>query len=439
MSFIEQKFGEPLHPIVKQYFTSSRDIESWSKEHMRRYHEEAIRWVLEHAYKDNNFYREKFAAKGVRPDEFRSVEDIRKFPFITKDEMRGKPFILLSAPRERISQVHLSTGTTGGEHIYTYYTWEDYFVNFVAPDMPRLMSLSTDDIVINALPYEMSLAGLGAHNLFQKGVGVLMVPAGKGGLYSTPESTLAMARDLEATVFITTPPYAAYLAEIADEREIRLGTDIKLRFMWLAGEGCSPSFRNRLEQRWGCLVLYLYGALEAAPIAFECHQKGGYHVANGHVFVEVVDRKTGEPVPAGEIGMIVVTDLTRSASPMIRYQTGDMGFIDDKKCQCGLELPRMVLRGRDEDQVIIREAAYSPYFIEELLMQIPEMGNWYQLVPRGDSLLVRAELMSGTIPSQEIEIKIKEQLLKKAGIPAEVNFVTGLPRPGGKTARVVKE
>src|SRR5215470_13669276 len=93
MSFIEQKFGEPLHPIVKQYFTSSRDIESWSKEHMRRYHEEAIRRVLEHAYKDNNFYREKFAAKGVRPDEFRSVEDIRKFPFITKDEMRGKPFI----------------------------------------------------------------------------------------------------------------------------------------------------------------------------------------------------------------------------------------------------------------------------------------------------------------------------------------------------------
>ena len=440
MSFIEQKFGEPLHPIVKKYFASSRDIESWSKEHMRRYHEEAIRRVLEHAYKDNNFYREKFVAKGVRPDEFRSVEDIRKFPFITKDEMRGKPFILLSAPRERISQVHLSTGTTGGEHIYTYYTWDDYFVNFVAPDMPRLMSLSTDDIVINALPYEMSLAGLGAHNLFQKGVGVLMVPAGKGGLYSTPESTLAMARDLEATVFITTPPYAAYLAEIADEREIRLGTDIKLRFMWLAGEGCSPSFRNRLEQRWGCLVLYLYGALEAAPIAFECHQKGGYHVANGHVFVEVVDRKTGEPVPAGEIGMIVVTDLTRSASPMIRYQTGDMGFIDDRKCRCGLELPRMVLRGRDEDQVVIRERAYSPYFVEELLMQIPEMGNWYQLVPRGDSLLVRAELMPGTMPSQEIEIKIKEQLLKKAGIPAEVNFVTGfLPRPGGKTARVVKE
>ena len=439
MSFMAKKFREPLHPLVRKYFTIHCAIESWSKEHMRRYHEEAIRRVLEHAYKDNNFYREKFAAKGVRPDEFRSVEDIRKFPFITKDEMRGKPFILLSAPREKISQVHLSTGTTGGEHIYTYYTWEDYFVNFVAPDMPRLMSLSTDDIVINALPYEMSLAGLGAHNLFQKGVGVLMVPAGKGGLYSTPESTLAMARDLEATVFITTPPYAAYLAEIADEREIRLGTDIKLRFMWLAGEGCSPSFRNRLEQRWGCLVLYLYGALEAAPIAFECHQKGGYHVANGHVFVEVVDRKTGEPVPAGEIGMIVVTDLTRSASPMIRYQTGDMGFIDDKKCQCGLELPRMVLRGRDEDQVIIRETAYSPYFIEELLMQIPEMGNWYQLVPRGDSLLVRAELMSGTIPSQEIEIKIKEQLLKKAGIPAEVNFVTGLPRPGGKTARVVKE
>ena len=439
MSFIEQKFGEPLHPIVKKYFTSSRDIESWSKEHMRLYHEEAIRWVLEHAYKDNNFYREKFTAKGVRPDDFRFLEDIKKFPFTTKAQMQGNPFVLLSVPRERISQVHLSTGTTGGEHIYTYYTWEDYFINFVAPDMPQLMSLSVDDVMINALPYEMSLAGPGAHNIFQKGVGVLMVPAGKGGLYSTPESTLTMARDLEATVLITTPPYAAYLAEIADERGIRLGKDIQLRFMWLAGEGCSASFRNRLEQKWGCLVLYVYGALEAAPIAFECHQKGGYHVASGHVFVEVVDRKTGEPLPAGQMGIIVVTDLTRSASPMIRYQTGDMGFIENEKCPCGLELPRMVLRGRDEDQVVIREKAYSPYFVEELLMQIPEMGNWYQLVPREDSLLVRAELMAGTIPSQEIEIKIKEQLLKKAGIPAEVNFVTGLPRPGGKTARVVKE
>src|SRR5262249_5955109 len=158
------------------------------------------------------------------PDEFRSVEDIRKFPFITKDEMRGKPFILLSAPRERISQVHLSTGTTGGEHIYTYYTWEDYFVNFVAPDMPRLMSLSTDDIVINAVPCGMRLAGLGAQNLWQKVVGVLLVPGGKGGLYSRPEIALAMARDRDATVLITNPEDAAYLAEIADEREIRLGS-----------------------------------------------------------------------------------------------------------------------------------------------------------------------------------------------------------------------
>src|SRR5215467_2297124 len=219
MSFIEQKFSEPAHPIVKQYFTSSRDIESWSKEHMRRYHEEAIRRVLEHAYKDNNFYREKFAAKGVRPDEFRSVEDIRKFPFITKDEMRGKPYVLLSVPRERISQVHLSTGTTGGEHIYTYYTWEDYFINFVAPDMPQLMSLTVDDVMINALPHEMSLAGLGAHNLFQKGVGVLMVPAGKGGLYSTPESLLTIARDLKAVLLMTTALCEAYLSEIADKKK----------------------------------------------------------------------------------------------------------------------------------------------------------------------------------------------------------------------------
>jgi phenylacetate-CoA ligase len=137
--------------------------------------------------------------------------------------------------------------------------------------------------------------------------------------------------------------------------------------------------------------------------------------------------------------MIVVTELTRWASPLIRYQTGDIGYIDDKKCECGLELPRMGLRGRDEDQVAVREKVYSPFFIEELLMQIPEVGNWYELVTRVEKLLVRTELMPGVAPSQAIGEKIQSQLLKKAGIPAEVNFVTGLPRPGGKTARVVRE
>ncbi|MFQ5685005.1 MAG: phenylacetate--CoA ligase family protein [Candidatus Binatia bacterium] len=439
MTFIQKKYSEPLHPIIQKYFTTGRSIESWSKEHTRHYHEEAVRWVLENAYEKNTFYQEKFAEKAVRPEDFRSLRDISKFPFTTKEELQGKPFCLLSAPREKISQVHLSTGTSGGEHIYTFYSWEDYFVNFVGPEMPLLMPLSTEDIVVNALPYEMSLAGLGAHNLFQIGAGALVVPVGKGGLYSTPEDTLGVMKDLNATVLMTTPPYAAYLSEIAERTEIHLREDIRLRFMWLAGEGCAPSFRNRLEESWGCPAVYLYGSLEAAPIAFECQQKGGYHVANGHVFMEVVDKNTGEPVPPGHMGIIVVTDLTRWSSSLIRYRTGDVGFIDEKVCRCGLDIPRMELRGRDEDQVVIGGRSYSPYFIEELLMQIPKMGNWYQLVPRGKNLLVRAELVPGAMPSKEIEAEIQGQLLQKAGIPSEVKFVTGLPRPGGKTARVVRD
>ena len=439
MSFIAKKFSEPLHPLVKKYFTTQRAIESWSKEYLNKYHQEMIRGLIEHVYENSDFYRKKFAAKGVSPEDFHGLEDIRKFPLTKKDELRGKPFVLLSVPREKIAQVHLSTGTTGGEHIYMLYTWEDYFINFLGPDMPQLMPLTVEDIVINALPHEMSFSGPGYHNLLQKGVGALMVPAGKGGLYSTPDSTLAMAQDLGATVLVTTPPYAAYLAEIADEKGIQLGKDIKLRFMWLTGEGCSPSFRDRVEKKWSCPALFYYGSLEAGPMAIECQQKGGYHITNGHIFMEVVERKTGEPVAPGELGMIVVTELTRWASPLIRYQTGDIGYIDDKKCECGLELPRMGLRGRDEDQVAVREKVYSPFFIEELLMQIPEVGNWYELVTRVEKLLVRTELMPGVAPSQAIGEKIQLQLLKKAGIPAEVNFVTGLPRPGGKTARVVRE
>lgn len=439
MSFIEEKYKEPLPPLFKKYFITRRDVESWSGEFMRAYHEEAIAWLLDYAYKNSDFYRKRFAEKGVRPEDFRSLEDIKKFPFTTKDDLRGKPFVLLSIPREKISQVHLSTGTTGGEHIYMLYAWENFFSHLPWPDMPRLMPLTEDDVVVNALPHEMSLAGLGYHNLIQKGVGALMVPAGKGGLYSTPENALQMARDLGATVLTTTPPYAAYLSEIAEENGIHLGEEIKLRFMWLTGEGCSPSFRTRLERKWGCPALFYYGSLEAGPMAIECQQKGGYHVTTGNIFMEVVDRKTGEPLPPGQIGLIVITELTRWASPLIRYRTADIGFIDEKTCECGLELPRMGLRGREEDQVVIGERAYSPYFIEELLMHIPEVGNWYQLAPRAEKLLVRTELMPGINPSKEIEEKIQGLLLQKAGIQSEVHFVTGLPRPGGKTARVVKE
>ena len=135
------------------------------------------------------------------------------------------------------------------------------------------MPLTVEDIVINALPHEMSFAGPGYHNLLQKGVGALMVPAGKGGLYSTPDSTLTMAQDLEATVLVTTPPYAAYLAEIADEKGIHLGKDIKLRFMWLTGEGCSPSFRERVE-KWSCPALFYYGSSVQSPWRSNASKKG---------------------------------------------------------------------------------------------------------------------------------------------------------------------
>jgi phenylacetate-CoA ligase len=439
MSYLSRSYKRPLPDIVKKFFASGDEhVDTWPEERLKQYQQDALHRVLMHAWEKNRFYRDKFIAAGVNPSNLRFPEDLQQVPFTTKDELRGKPWVLLSVPRHAVSQIHVSTGTTGGEEIYIPHTWEDLHVGNMSPAMRKLIPVTSEDVVVNALPYEMSSSGLAFHRTFQKSYGAMVVPVGKGGYYSTPERTLRAAFDLGATVLVTTPTYAVLMAEAAKREEIDLA-DIPLRFMWLTGEGCSPAFRERVEEIWGHPAYFYYGSLELGPIGIECEKRNGYHIAGGHVYVEVVNPATGVPAAPGEVGEIVVTELTRMASPLIRYETGDLGYIEQTPCPCGIPLHRIVMRGRAGDQVKIGDKSFGPYYLEQFLMQIPEVGNWYQLFPKPDRLLIKVEPADGVAASPLLVKAVESQFEYATGLKAEVQFVEKIPRSGGKTLRVIYE
>lgn len=437
MSFLNRAYSLPLPDLTKRYFAPGEElVDTWSPEKMHRYQKEALFKIIVHAWENNAFYRRKLRAAGVDPSVLDFPSDLARIPFTTKDELRGKPWILLAVSRQQIAQINVSTGTTGGEEIYVPQTWEDMHVRAMAPAMKRLVPLGETDRVVNALPYEMSSSGLAFHRTFQRSYGSLVYSAGKGGFYSTASRTVRAARDLEATALVTTPSYAVMMAEAAAAEGIALA-DIPLRFLWLTGEGCSPALRERIEALWGHPAYFYYGSLEAGPIGIECEARSGYHITGGHVHVEVVNAKTGAPTPPGEAGEVVVTELTRQASPLVRYRTGDVGILATAPCPCGIPLQKVTLQGRAGDQVRVADRTFAPYFIEQLVLQSPEAGNWYQIFPQVDRLLLKLEPAPGVKPTDGIARAIAQRVEKTIGVKVEVELVPHIPRDGGKTLRVV--
>ncbi len=423
---LHKYFGDPAAPPV----------EHWPDDRLRAYQTEAVAEQLAHVYAHSGFYRAKFDQAGVRPEDFRGLEDLARFPFTTKDELRGDPWVLLAVPKEEVCLVHTSTGTTGGGWSYLYYTWEDMHVRDFAPYPRLLMPVGPGDVVLNALPYEMSSSGQSFQRALQGVAGALVVPAGKGGFYADPYKTVRIMADLRATVLITTPPYAMLLAEVAEQLGHRPGTEAAPRLLWLTGEGCAPAYRRRLEELWRCQGLVFYGSMECGCIAIECTRQAGGHACMGHLVVEVIDPQTGRPAAPGQVGEVVCTVLQRRASPLIRFRTQDLAVLDPTPCPCGVRFPRMHVRGRIADQVSRGEAeAVSPHVIEEVLYSQPEMGNNYQVYVGGERLRIEAELRRDARDPEAVQARILDHL-RRRGLEAELAWVEHVPRLAGKSRRV---
>jgi phenylacetate-CoA ligase len=427
-------------PFITRYFANSLHPDQMPQSRLRRYQEEAVREVISRAYDNSSFYRRKMTEAGVSPADIESLADIDKIPFTTKEELRQDPWALLACDKKDISLIHVSTGTTGGKEIYTMYTLKEYYLNNSLV-YPKLVPVKRRDVCLIALPYEMSAAGLSYHNRFLLGNQAAVVAVGKGGAYSTPEKTVRMMRNLKPTILATSPSYSMTLAEAAEEASFDLKS-LGLKKMWVGGEGCSPAFRKRVEKIWGTTVNFSCGTTESGTIGKECDAHNGYHIAQAHVLVEIVDPTTGKVLRPGEIGEIVLTCLLRFDTPLIRYRTQDIGYIDTKPCRCGVTLPRLYMRGRSVDQIMLKGKSYSPFYLEEFLMQIPQVGNWYQFIVQpgnNEELKIRTEPAAGLEPTPELARKLAAQMEAATGIPCQVELVSKLPRPTKKAVRVVRE
>jgi len=444
MEWVKNRFINWPHnnEVISEFFSDiDEPIEMWGLEKIEKYHIFSLNKLINFVYENNEYYRNKITECGSTiKDEF-SMNGFRKLGFTEKDELRKNPYLILSVDREKISQIHLSTGTTGGESIYIMYTWEDLFINDLSAEMPILVPSRINDVVANALPYEMSSAGLSFHRIIQESMQACVIPVGKGGAHSDPQKTVKILRDMQVNVIITSPSYAMHLADEAEKIGLEFGKDINIEKMWLTGEGCSDAFRKRIEKIWKTNALFYYGSLECGPIGIECNCKNGYHIPGGHVYVEIIDKETGENLSPGEIGEIVVTTLLREGAPLIRYKTQDLGYIEDFECSCGIKFQRLFLRGREADQINIGGESYSPYYLEEHLMRIPEVGNNYQFIVYDDYLLIEVEVNKsiGNIKNEEIESMISSRLEYACGIPNQVKIVKKRAYSGSKSIRVINK
>ena len=430
-----------MAPALSRYLSSLERADSMPADVLEAFQSESLRAITRRAYEKSSFYQAKMDQAAVMPADIKSTADLSRLPLLTKDELRRDPYLLLTCAKEDIALIQVSTGTTGGQEVYQMSTWSDYILHDLAPRYPRLFPVGPGDICMNALPYEMSTAGLSFHKTFMEGYQATVIPAGKGGAYSTPSKTIKVMKDLRPTVIVTSPSWAITLAEEAERVSLDL-TTLNLKKIWLTGEGCSPAFRKRVEQLWGARASFFYGSRECGVLGIECDEHNGYHLPQAHVLMELVDPASGLAAAPGDPGEIVVTSLLRYDSPVIRFRTGDLGVLDLAPCRCGAQMPRFFLRGRAFDQIRFRGRALSPIYLEEHLLRMPEVGNWFEMVmPVCDesSIKVRCELARGAKHRPGLAEVLAGKMETATGLPFELEIVEEMPRPTMKAARVVRD
>jgi phenylacetate-CoA ligase len=426
---------EQFKDFFKQLDDEGRTIETLARHRIDDYHLKAINATLAHVWNKNEYYRSKLTEAGFTEPKIDSLEQLASVPFLKKDIIRGDKMKILCVDPKEIGQVHLTSGTSG-KPIYTAYTLADQYVYDLLPKYLAIFKESDEDVAAIALPYEFALPGLGFQRLFQFAFGTAVLSLGKGGYMAPVDKSLELMKEYQATVLATTPSYAALLVEQSERYGIKIGEDIRLKKIWLTGEGCSSMFRDRLEKWWGCEVSLFYGSTECGGIGTECSKQKGYHLMEGHVKVEIVDPASGKPLPNGQTGEIVVTTLLREGMPMVRYRTGDIGYLQQNRCTCGITMAVLHLRGRMENMLRVNGEDYSPFLLEHFLMEIPEVGMWYHFRLNQGVLTIEAEPFQTNLSDEQLAEKIRKHMADRIGIECQVEIRHDIPRTFGKATRV---
>ena len=390
------------------------------------------------------FYKQRFAACGLRPEDIRTLDDVRKLPFTTKQDLRDNyPFGLSAVPLEEVVRLHSSSGTTGTPTVILHTQHDlDEWANAVARCL-YMVGLRKGDIFQNSSGYGMFTGGLG----FQYGaerLGVLTVPAAAGNT----KRQIKFITDFGTTALHAIPSYAGRLYEVMEEMGIDPRRDTRLRTLIIGAEPHSDEQRRRIEQMLGVKAYNSFGMSEMCGpgVAFECPEQNGLHIWEDYYIVEIVDPQTLEPVPDGEVGELVLTTINREAMPLLRYRTRDLTRILPGECPCGRHHKRLDrMKGRSDDMMILKGVNIFPIQIENILMQFRELGTDYLItltnLEANDEMTVEVELNEFTDDYgflQRLTKEITRQLKDEILITPRVKLVPkgSLPKQEGKAVRV---
>jgi len=420
-------------------------IERMPAEDLRKLQEERLKSMVHYVYDHSPFYKERFKEAGVVPEDIKDLSDLTKLPFTYKVDLRNTyPTGMFSLPRNRIVRYHVSSGTTGKPTVVGYTakdieTWSD----MVARDLV-MVGCTKEDIFQNAVNYGFFTGGLGIHYGIER-MGAMAVPSGTG----STKRQIEIMIDFGVTALHCTPSYALYLAETV----IDMGVvdDLNLKIGCFGAEPWSDEARSELENMLNIKAYDSYGLSEmfGPGVAFECQEQNGLHIWEDHFLVEIVDPE-GELCAPGERGELVLTSLTKEAMPLIRYHTGDVTYMMEEDCPCGrtsVKLHRFL--GRADDMLVVRGINVFPSQIEDVLLKIPEIGDYFQVVVDRkrhglDEIAIKVEMSDGAFTGElsdlaKLQKKVEGELKSVMKIRSRIELVEkgSLPRTEGKSKKIV--
>lgn len=429
---------------MSRYFQP--EIETMPLEQMRKLQSERLVQQVKHVWDNVPYYRKKMEEKGVTPDDIKGVDDLKKLPFVTKDDLREcYPYGLLAKPQADCVRIQSTSGTTG-KRVVAFYTqhdvdlWEDCCARAITA-----AGGTNEDVCQVSYGYGLFTGGPGLNGGSHK-VGCLTLPMSSGNT----ERQLQFMTDLGSTIICCTPSYAAYLAESIQEKGLM--DKIKLKAGIFGAEAWSENMRRDIENKLGIKAYDIYGLTEISGpgVSFECAEQSGMHVNEDHFIPEIIDPDTGEVLPEGEKGELVFTCITKQAFPLLRYRTRDICVLSRKKCSCGRTLIKMAKpMGRSDDMLIIRGVNVFPSQIEEVLIAVGGGNitpNYLITIDRVNNtdtfdldVEMSEELFSDDVKSiAKVENEIKEKLRSTLGLGVNVHLVNPktITRSEGKAKRV---
>lgn len=427
---------------------NDNDILHASREQIAEIQLAGIQKTVIDVYEHIPFYKKSFDEAGFDPYSVNSLDDVAHIPFVQKQDLRDAyPYGMLAVPLKDVREIHMSSGTTG---IATVGAYTEHDIKIWGECFSRAVDYAhgdENDVMQICYGYGLFTGGLGAHyGSISAGCATIPISAGN------TERQIRILREMGPTILACTPSYAMHIADTAIEMGLDPARDFNLRAGIHGAEPFSDNFRRDLERKLGYRVLDIYGLTETMGpgVAIECWEQQGLHIAEDHFYPEIINPETGEVLPDGEWGELVITTLDREASPVVRYRTRDITRIIPGECPCGRTHRRIDrIHGRTDDMLIIRGVNVFPSQIEDVMKTFPEMSSWYQIEVDTDHrsldiVTLKAEPnpnvdLDSIADIDRLQKRISAALKAALSVGVKVKLVEpkSIPRSEGKAKRIV--